>query len=244
MNETSVTQEHKRPVSKLAKISLVFSLAGFACILPEAYLDHLELLNAAGMFLLPAFLFTGLGFVFGITALLAILIKRRAGFLVLVTSFFILFVTLFIFMPALGRPVRPIQSCGYKCKHIRQLIMRYAGDHNGNFPSPQNWCDALTSEGHINKVDLICPWVRRKSNNGLCNYAINPDCEPNSPNDIVLLFETKGGWNQHGGPELISFNNHVRKGANVLFNDGHVEFIKPNEVGKLKWKVEDVNSVK
>ena len=39
-------------------------------------------------------------------------------------------------------------------------------------------------------------------------------------------------------------NHYERKGANVLFNDGHVEFIKPEDVGKLKWKAEDVNNVK
>ncbi len=243
MNETSVTQEHKRPVSKLAKISLIFSIAGFACVLPGAYLFYLELDAdaAAAIFLTLALLFIGLGFVFGIAAFLMILIKKQAGFLVLVTSFFI-FVTSGVLMPAMGL-IRPIKKCEYNCKHIRYDIMRYAEDHNGKPPSPQNWCDALTSDGHITKRNLICPGIRRKGNNGLCNYAINPDCKPDSPNDVVFLFETKGGWNQYGGPELISFDNHVRKGANVMFNDGRVEFIKPNEVGKLKWKAaaNDVN---
>jgi len=67
------------------------------------------------------------------------------------------------------------------------------------------------------------------------NYAINPDVEPNSPKDVVLLFETKGGWNQFGGEELLTFDNHLRNGANVLFNDGIVRFIKPKDVSKLNW---------
>jgi hypothetical protein len=242
MNETSVTQEHKRPVSKLAKISIAFSIAGFACVLLGSYLWYLEL-DAAAIFLTFALLFGVLAFIFGIAALFEILIKRRAGFLVLVTSLLILFITLGFFMPSLGQPPRPIQRCEYNCEYIRNEIMRYARDHNGKTPSPQNWCDALISEGHINKMHLICPGVRRKANNGLCNYAINPDCEPNSPSNVVFLFETKGGWNQYGGPELISFDNHVRKGANVMFNDGRVEFIKPEEVGKLKWKAEEPNEV-
>ncbi len=45
-------------------------------------------------------------------------------------------------------------------------------------------------------------------------------------------------WNQFGGPEILTFENHKGKGCNVLFNDGRVEFIKPEEVGKLKWEVE------
>lgn len=28
------------------------------------------------------------------------------------------------------------------------------------------------------------------------------------------------------------------KGYNILFNDGHVEFVKPEELDKLKWKAE------
>jgi prepilin-type processing-associated H-X9-DG protein len=53
-----------------------------------------------------------------------------------------------------------------------------------------------------------------------------------------LLFETKGG-NQFGGPELLSFGNHKGKGCNILFNDGHVEFVKKEQLGQLKWKVEE-----
>jgi hypothetical protein len=39
---------------------------------------------------------------------------------------------------------------------------------------------------------------------------------------LVLLFETKGGWNQYGGPELLSTKNHKGDGCHVLINDSHV----------------------
>jgi hypothetical protein len=242
MNETSVTQEHKRPVSKLAKISLVFSIAGFACVLPGSYLMYLELhKHPAAIFLTLALIFFGLGFIFAIAALLAIplskhIAKTRTAWMIM-AAIVICLVSGGLFMPAMGL-IRPIQRCEYNCEQIRHKIMRYAGDHNGKPLSLQNWCDALTSEEYFNKRDLICPGARHKGDKGLRNYAINPDCEPNSPNDVVFLFETKGGWNQYGGPELISFDNHVRKGANVIFNNGRVEFIKPGDVGKLKWKAE------
>ena len=76
------------------------------------------------------------------------------------------------------------------------------------------------------------------SKKGRCHYAMNPNCEPKSPSDMVLLFETKGGWNQFGGSELLTTENHGGKGCNVLFNDGHVEFVRPERLGELKWKVE------
>ncbi|MGB2807142.1 MAG: hypothetical protein WBC22_05355 [Sedimentisphaerales bacterium] len=72
-----------------------------------------------------------------------------------------------------------------------------------------------------------------------CHYAINTNARPNSPGDMVLLFETRRGWNQFGGPEILSDENHLdedRKGCNVLFNDGNVKFIKPKNLKKLKFK--------
>jgi hypothetical protein len=58
---------------------------------------------------------------------------------------------------------------------------------------------------------------------------MNPNCGPDSPGDVVLLFETKAGWNLHGGPELFTFDNHDPKGGCVLLNDGSVKFIRTEE---------------
>ena len=70
-----------------------------------------------------------------------------------------------------------------------------------------------------------------------CNYAMNPNCKPDSPSDMVLLFETKDGWNQNGGPELFTFDNHDPKGGCVLFNNGTVKFIRTEEeLNNLRWK--------
>ena len=71
-----------------------------------------------------------------------------------------------------------------------------------------------------------------------CHYAINPNAEPNSPADIVLLFETIEGWNQSGGPETLTTENHNGEGCNVLYNDGSVKFVKTKELEQLKWKKE------
>jgi len=85
---------------------------------------------------------------------------------------------------------------------------------------------------------FICPANKK----GRCHYAMNPNCEPKSPSDMVLLFETKDGWNQFGGPEILTLENHNGKGCNVLFNDRHVEFVKIEQLGQLKWKVEEKDS--
>jgi prepilin-type processing-associated H-X9-DG protein len=43
-------------------------------------------------------------------------------------------------------------------------------------------------------------------------------------------------WNQLGGPEILTTENHKGKGCNILFVDGRVEFVKTKNLSKLKWK--------
>jgi len=66
---------------------------------------------------------------------------------------------------------------------------------------------------------------------------MNPNCGVDSAPDVVLLFETKAGWNQHGGPELFTFDHHDPKGGCVLLNDGTVKFIRTEEeLHALRWR--------
>ena len=66
---------------------------------------------------------------------------------------------------------------------------------------------------------------------------MNPDCGPNSAANVVLLFEAKAAWNQHGGTELFTLDHHDPKGGCVLLNDGTVIFIRTEEQLKaLRWK--------
>jgi prepilin-type processing-associated H-X9-DG protein len=48
------------------------------------------------------------------------------------------------------------------------------------------------------------------------------------------LFETKGGWNKFGGPELLMTENHLGH-CNILFNDGHVERVSRKHIPDLNW---------
>jgi len=84
----------------------------------------------------------------------------------------------------------------------------------------------------------ICPSVKEaKKHLANCYYAMNPNCKFDSAPDMVLLFETRAGWNQHSGPELFTFDNHNPKGGCVLLNDGAVKFIRTKEeLRQLRWK--------
>jgi len=111
------------------------------------------------------------------------------------------------------------------------------------YPEPTKWCDALEwyyaggatkSKWYESKMKShVCPSIRE----GRSTYAMNPKCKYDSTPDTVLLFETKAGWNQHGGPELFTFDNHDPKGGCVLLNDGTVKFIRTKEkLQQLRWK--------
>lgn len=113
------------------------------------------------------------------------------------------------------------------------------------YPAPSNWCAAIVQA--CRTIDMlnediirpfICPAIAEsKSHLAKSYYAMNPNCKPDSPANMVLLFETKSGWNQHGGPELFTFDNHEPKGGCVLLNDGTVKFIRTKEeLQQLRWK--------
>jgi len=107
------------------------------------------------------------------------------------------------------------------------------------YPSPVRWCDDLVQvyRKALTDKQIMQPYRCPSADEGKCHYAMNPKCEPNSPGDMVLLFETKAGWNQHGGPELFTFDNHDPKGGCVLLNDGTVNFIRTEEeLRALRWK--------
>ena len=122
-----------------------------------------------------------------------------------------------------------------KCALNLQAFGRALREHaeaSHSYPPAPLWCDAFATKGW-RAGDFICPGA----DEGECHYAMNPNCEPGSPRDTVLLFETKGGWNQHGGPEWFTVDNHDPTGGCVLFNDGTVRFIRTHQqLRALRWK--------
>jgi hypothetical protein len=130
-------------------------------------------------------------------------------------------------------PHPPEIECPVNINILGKAIFIYTHEeNNGKYPAKDKWCDLLM-EGYYDEIKecFRCPGNKEER----CSYAMNQNCEPNSPPDVVLLFETKGGWNQFGGPELLTFENHKGKGCSIFFNDGSVKFITPEEVDDLKW---------
>lgn len=143
-----------------------------------------------------------------------------------------------IMLPSLNRHrYTTSMECASNVERLRNAVQLYTEQFDGAYPIPNKWCDLLLESNCLKSKRIFkCPAVK----GGRCHFAINPNCSPNSPNDVVLLFETKGGWNQYGGSELLTFDNHKGIRAFVLFNDGQIKFIRPEEADQLKWKPDEV----
>jgi hypothetical protein len=142
----------------------------------------------------------------------------------------------------------------YKAKKTSPLTQAgSSGKTEISYPVPTDWCDAIVRACRTIKrpyqyttkmqnQEIIKPFICPGTGEGKYhlangNYAMNPNCKYDSPPDMVLLFETKTGWNQHSWPELFTFDNHDPKGGCVLLNDGTVKFIRTKEeLHQLRWK--------
>jgi prepilin-type processing-associated H-X9-DG protein len=131
------------------------------------------------------------------------------------------------------RQIAPLLTCGSNLSGLGKALTLYAEKH-GAYPKPDKWCDALLLQDVTEKM-FKCPSNKKAR----CSYSINPNCEPNSEPNTVLVFESKGGWNSYGGPEILTTKYHKNEGCNILYNDGHVKFESSDPNGqpyeKLNW---------
>ena len=150
----------------------------------------------------------------------------------------LIFIFMGIFFPALAR-ARQLAlrtHCAVNLAEIGKAMLIYTNDFDDKFPISSKWCDLLIENGGITPATLRCKAAPQQ---GRCHYAMNKNLEnfnkANAPPDMVAFFETKPGWNQAGGPELLSTENHQGDGCNILFMDNHVEFVKTRDLKTLKW---------
>jgi len=124
--------------------------------------------------------------------------------------------------------------CGENIEWLGKATLIYAGGHDDKYPTADKWCDLLIKYAEVTEKEFVCP----SAGEGRCHYAINPNASAVTNPGMVVLFETKGGWNQFGGPEILTFENHKGKGCNISFNDQHVKFVKPEQLADFKWNYE------
>jgi prepilin-type processing-associated H-X9-DG protein len=166
-----------------------------------------------------------------------------------------------IMMPAIAKAKDIAQRtiCETNLRGLGASITVYANDCNDQLPPADHWCELLVSKGKVLPKSLLCP--NSDAVEGESSYAMNIHVVGKKlsrlPADMVLLFETDTGkdngprteiintrashpvypkrWNQAGGQEMLAAHSHKGDGCNVLFADGHTEFICGDKLQRLRW---------
>jgi len=125
------------------------------------------------------------------------------------------------------------QTCGADLWNLGVAMAAYSRAHNGRYPTPEKWCDLLMAEAKDPSGEVVRCLGGKE---GRCHYAMNPLADPCSAPDVVLLLECRDGWNRFGGAEILTMRHQRGKSCNVLFVNGHVEFIEAERIPLLRWE--------
>jgi prepilin-type processing-associated H-X9-DG protein len=142
-------------------------------------------------------------------------------------------------LPALARAKSKAQTvrCMNNAKQLCLGVIMYADANASQLPRVNAWCDAITNYTRSEEV-FKCPagdQTRRS------HYAFNARLQGvrldgiQLPAVTVLLFETDGGWNLGGGPELLLRKPRHSNAVIVGFADGHVESVTRSRMENLRW---------
>ncbi|PIU95660.1 MAG: hypothetical protein COZ06_36355 [Armatimonadetes bacterium CG_4_10_14_3_um_filter_66_18] len=215
------------PVSGLARRSVLCGVAGICC-----------------------FVTAPLGVLFGLAAFPTVSASRgglrghglaATGVILssLITAF--QFSSLGLFRPS---EKARMAACQGNLRQIGQALESYTIQH-GRFPQASSWCDAvllcLPDQG---RDVLKCPSTPRRTK-GESHYAYNRKLSTlrcSTPElaargvaaELVVVVDSLPGWNRSA---YKSADARHTGGANVLFLDGHVKWVRGEEVPKVRWDV-------
>ena len=219
-------------IQKIAIIAIICSLL--------SYLSHLLSLRVEEKywldFLRIAIILTILGFSLGLIAAVRKIKIRNEKIFTKTVAILAIILSIYTLRDIFIKNMFYIPKetvCGAHLSSLGKSLMVYANENKDRYPTADKWCDLLIEHADAPPKMFNCPNDKK----GPSSFALNPNAEPNSPGDVVLLFESQSGWNQYGGKELLSPDNHKGNGANILFNDGHAEFIYKEDFGKLNWGI-------
>ncbi len=173
-----------------------------------------------------------------------------------IIAFVGLVLTSFIFLAWMGLAYwyKPELPCDRNIFKLGQAMEAYARKHNGQFPDPNQWCDLLLKSKDVSIENFICPsidirnrkheklFLRPVPKVGRCQFAMNPNCKRDSPEDTILLFEAKEGWNQFGGLEILLTERHRKYGSMIVLKDGRTQIVKEDLIAQLIWGAEEKDS--
>ena len=141
-------------------------------------------------------------------------------------------------LPALAQAKSRAQTinCVNNLKQLGLAVRLYANDNKDQLPAATNWCDTILPNVGSEKV-FLCPAARPGPRS---HYAFNArlgsaEIGKIAP-DTVMIFETDGGWNLSGGPELMLQRPRHGRTFVVGLADGSVQQINEGRLGQLRWE--------
>lgn len=167
------------------------------------------------------------------------------GIVIPVVMLFFMPFILAILMPALSKTkhIAHRSVCATNLRTLSLAMIIYANDNGDRLPFSDNWSDVLIQKADVSPKSFLCPGDDAVV--GQSSYALNRNAAEKHVRklrpDMVLLFETSAGqtaarhWNLVGGPESITTEHHNGEGCNVVFVDGHTEFIPADRIHTLRW---------
>jgi prepilin-type processing-associated H-X9-DG protein len=159
------------------------------------------------------------------------------------SGIFLLMIPIFaaMLLPALAAAKSKAQeiNCMNNEKQLALAVRMYSGDNTNRFPPAATWCDDIKANAGAGSI-FRCPAVTGEvPGSNRCDYAFNAKLDGLDASNInpqtVLIFESDGGWDAHGGPELLASPRH-RKDMVVAFADGHVEIVPAARLASLRWE--------
>lgn len=233
--------------SRLAASALICAIVAIILIVISGFLKFFGFVKLCkwffGLFFFGSFLLAAVAVVLGIMALIFIVPKHEKlkGNWHAVSAVFIA-MPLIIFL-AIG-----IHSGRHRMKvaknvmgtYLGMTVVEYAKANNGYFPDANQWCDLLIKQDEkLSKNYFRYP----SSRPGIYNYAYNQNLSglhiDNIKNNMVLIFEAKGGWNLAGTEELLEKTPVDRQYVYVYFTDNNAVYpysTKDNLYKSVHWK--------
>jgi len=134
-----------------------------------------------------------------------------------------------------GKQNAQAANCLNNEKQLAIAVRIFTARHNNHLPPAATWCDAIKSELDSDRVFRCVASTRSHR----CDYAFNSKLSGADVTRVnyqtVMLFESEGGWNARGGPELLLGQPRHARVINVAFADGSVQQISPTQFSALRW---------
>ncbi|ARN56906.1 hypothetical protein [Sedimentisphaera salicampi] len=122
----------------------------------------------------------------------------------------------------------------WRIGQVGRSVTLYSNNHNGRFPDADKWCDQLIeSQGEGS--------LMYQKENANCPFALNENAltlGKDAPDDMVLIFPAKEGWNSSGGLELFQADSGSYF-VKVFLAGGKTETIRPKDAENLRWSIDD-----